>query len=239
MATVSIRLPTSEARLPVQSGPVENYLKAIYELEEKTGIARTTILADKLGIKAGTVTEMIKRLAKADYPLITYKHHQGVRLTPKGRKAALSVIRRHRLLETFLHRTLALSWDEVHVEAEVLEHHLSDRVTDAMDRHLGFPQYDPHGEPIPHGDGTIIDRKEMRLSDIDIYQKFRVVRVVPESDDLLINLDHLKLRIGTCGSIVTKVPSGGPITIRIETNDQAVEHELGHQVADLIYVEYL
>jgi DtxR family Mn-dependent transcriptional regulator len=223
----------------MQSGPVENYLKAIYELEEKTGIARTTILAAKLGIKAGTVSEMIKRLSKSDSPLITYKHHQGVRLTPKGRKAALSVIRRHRLLETFLHRTLALSWDEVHTEAEVLEHHLSDRVTDAMDRHLGFPRYDPHGEPIPHGDGTIIDRKEIRLSDIDEYQKFRVVRVVPESDDLLINLDKLKLRIGTCGSIVARAPSAGPITIRIKSNNQFVEHEFERPVADLIYVEPL
>ena len=223
----------------MQSGPVENYLKAIYELEEKSGIARTTILADKLGIKAGTVSEMIKRLSKADSPLIKYQHHQGVRLTPKGRKAALSVIRRHRLLETFLHRTLALSWDEVHAEAEVLEHHLSDRVTDAMDRHLGYPRYDPHGEPIPHGDGTIIDRKEMRLSDIDEYQKFRVVRVVPESDDLLINLDNLKLGIGTCGSIVARAPSKRTITIRIESNNQFVEHELGSQVADLIYVESL
>ena len=223
----------------MQSGPVENYLKAIYELEEKTGIARTTVLADKLGIKAGTVSEMIKRLSKADSPLITYKHHQGVRLTTKGRKEALSVIRRHRLLETFLHRTLDLSWDEVHAEAEVLEHHLSDRVTDAMDRHLGYPRYDPHGEPIPHGDGTIIDRKEMRLSDIDEYQKFRVIRVVPESDDLLINLDKLKLGIGSCGSIVARAPSEGPITIRIESNNQFIEHELGRQVADLIYVEFL
>ena len=223
----------------MQSAPVENYLKAIYELEEKSGIARTTILADKLGIKAGTVSEMIKRLSKADSPLITYKHHQGVRLTPKGRKAALSVIRRHRLLETFLHRTLALSWDEVHAEAEVLEHHLSDRVTDAMDRHLGYPRYDPHGEPIPHGDGTIIDRKEMRLSDIDESQKFRVVRVVPESDDLLNNLDKIKLGIGTCGSIVTRAPAEGVIMIRIESNNQFVEHELGNQVADLIYVESL
>ena len=221
----------------MQSGPVENYLKAIYELEEKAGIARTTILADKLGIKAGTVSEMIKRLSKADSPLITYKHHQGVRLTPKGRIAALSVIRRHRLLETFLHRTLALSWDEVHAEAEVLEHHLSDRVTDAMDRHLGYPRYDPHGEPIPHSDGTIIVRKEMRLTDIDEYQNFRVVRVVPESDDLLINLDNIKLGIGTCGSIVARAPSDGSITIRIESNNQFVEHELERQVADFIYVE--
>lgn len=221
----------------MQSGPVENYLKAIYELEEKTGIARTTLLADKLGIKAGTVSEMIKRLSKADSPLITYRHHQGVRLTSKGRKAALSVIRRHRLLETFLHRTLALSWDEVHAEAEVLEHHLSDRVTDAMDRHLGYPRYDPHGEPIPQGDGKIIDLSGMRLSDIDDEREFRIVRVVPESDDLLIYLESLKMGIGACGSIVSPVPLDGPITVRIQSDDQFMEHSLSRQVANLIFVE--
>lgn len=223
----------------MQSGPVENYLKAIYELEEKTGIARTTLLADKLGIKAGTVSEMIKRLSKADSPLITYRHHQGVRLTSKGRKAALSVIRRHRLLETFLHRTLALSWDEVHAEAEVLEHHLSDRVTDAIDRHLGYPRYDPHGEPIPQGDGKIFDLSGTCLSDIDDEREFRIVRVVPESDDLLIYLESLKMGIGACGSIVSPVPLDGPITVRIQSDDQFMEHSLSRQVAKLIFVEQL
>lgn len=223
----------------MQSGTVENYLKAIYELEERTGIARTTLLADKLGIKAGTVSEMIKRLSKADSPLITYMHHQGVRLTPKGRKAALNVIRRHRLLETFLHRTLALSWDEVHAEAEVLEHHLSDRVTDAMDRHLGHPRYDPHGEPIPQSDGKIIDLSGTRLSDIDNEREFRIVRVIPESDDLLKYLESLQIGIGACGSILSRVPSDGSITVRIQSDDQFMDHSLGCQIADLIFVEYL
>jgi DtxR family Mn-dependent transcriptional regulator len=114
---------------------VEDYLKAIYELELKEGLAQATLLAEKLGIQAGTVSEMIKRLASASPRLITYKHHRGVRLTARGKKAALGIIRRHRLLETFLHQTLGLSWDEVHEEAEVLEHHIL-RFPDSID-----PQY--------------------------------------------------------------------------------------------------
>jgi DtxR family Mn-dependent transcriptional regulator len=221
----------------MQSGPVEDYLKAIYELEEKTGIARTTLLAEKLGIKAGTVSAMIKRLSKARSPLITYKHHHGVRLTSKGKKAALSVIRRHRLLETFLHRSLDLSWDEVHAEAEVLEHHLSDRVADAMDRHLGFPRFDPHGEPIPQSDGTIIDRSSRRLSEMEERTEFRIVRVVPESDELLIYLDSLAIGIGAFGSVLSKAPLHGPITIGMKVGDQTTEHSLARHVADLIYVD--
>ena len=221
----------------MQSGPVEDYLKAIYELEEKAGIARTTLLADRLGIKAGTVSEMIKRLSKARSPLITYKHHQGVRLTPKGRRAALGVIRRHRLLETFLHRTLALSWDEVHAEAEVLEHHLSDRVADAMDRHLGHPRFDPHGEPIPKSDGTIVERADLRLSDLEDKREFRIVRVVPESDDLLVYLESLNIGIGSSGSVVFKAPLDGPITVKIKTDKQLMEHSLARHVTDLVYVK--
>lgn len=223
----------------MQSGPVEDYLKAIYELEEKSGIARTTLLAGRLGIKAGTVSEMIKRLSKARSPLITYKHHYGVRLTPKGRRAALSVIRRHRLLETFLHRTLALSWDEVHAEAEVLEHHLSDRVADAMDRHLGYPRLDPHGEPIPKRDGTILECSGQRLSDLEDNREFRIVRVIPESDDLLVYLESLNIGIGSSGAIVLKAPLNGPITVKIKDNDRMSEHSLARHVTDLIYVESL
>jgi len=221
----------------MQSGPVEDYLKAIYELEEKAGIARTTLLADKLGIKAGTVSEMIKRLSKARTPLITYKHHQGVRLTPKGRLAALSVIRRHRLLETFLHRSLDLSWNEVHAEAEVLEHHLSDRVADAMDRHLGYPSFDPHGEPIPRSDGTIIERSSRRLSEMEEKTAFRIVRVVPESDELLIYLESLAIGIGSSGSVVSIAPLDGPITVRMKIGNRMKEYPLDRHVAELIYAE--
>jgi DtxR family transcriptional regulator, Mn-dependent transcriptional regulator len=221
----------------MQSGTVEDYLKAIYELEEKAGVAKTTLLADRLGIKAGTVSEMIKRLSRARSPLIAYKPHHGVRLTPRGRIAALGVIRRHRLLETFLHHSLDLSWDEVHAEAEILEHHLSERVADAMDRHLGHPRFDPHGEPIPRKNGTIAERSERPLSDIEERADFRIVRVVPESGALLVHLESLGIGIGCRGSMASKAPSDGPVTIRIMAGGRAAEHVLERRIANLIYVE--
>ena len=219
------------------SSKVEDYLKAIYELEEKEGLAKTTLLAEKLGIQAGTVSEMIKRLSKGSPPLITYKHHHGVRLTAKGKKAALSVIRRHRLLETFLHETLGLSWDEVHEEAEVLEHHLSERVTNSIDQHLDFPKSDPHGEPIPDREGNIIAQAQMRLSETQEGQIFKIIAVNPISNDLLLYLASLGIGIHSSGSVISKSPLDGLIKFRINQKGTFEEHILGRNVADQIYVE--
>ncbi|MEX1325663.1 MAG: metal-dependent transcriptional regulator [Desulfobacterales bacterium] len=219
------------------SHKVEDYLKAIYELEEAEGLAKTTLLAEKLGIQAGTVSEMIKRLSKGSPRLITYKHHHGVRLTLKGKKTALGVIRRHRLLETFLHQTLGLSWDEVHKEAEVLEHHLSERVTDSIDRHLDFPKFDPHGEPIPDKEGNIVSPAQINLSDIHERQIFKIIAVNPVSSELLLYLESLGIGIHSSGSVISKSPLDGPIKIRINQKGVFREHTLGRNVTDQIYVE--
>jgi DtxR family Mn-dependent transcriptional regulator len=219
------------------SSKVEDYLKAIYELVERDGLAKTTLLAERLGIQAGTVSEMIKRLSQTSPRLINYRHHHGVRLTPKGKKAALGVIRRHRLLETFLHQTLGLSWHEVHEEAEVLEHHLSQRVTDSLDEHLNFPQFDPHGEPIPDRDGNLIARKKIRLSEINVQQNFKIIGVNPVSRELLGYLENLEIKIYSSGRVLAKSPLKGPIKIRIDQKGAVQEHTLGRSVTDHIYVE--
>jgi DtxR family Mn-dependent transcriptional regulator len=221
------------------SHKVEDYLKAIYELEEAEGLAKTTLLAEKLGIQAGTVSEMIKRLSKGSPRLITYKHHYGVRLTPQGKKTALGVIRRHRLLETFLHQTLELSWDEVHEEAEVLEHHISDRVTDSIDRHLDFPKFDPHGEPIPDKTGNIIPQARLSLSDVQERQIFKIIAVNPVSSELLLYLGNLGIGIHSSGSVISRSPLDGPITIQMLQKDMSEEHIIGRNVADQIYVEII
>ncbi len=221
------------------SHKVEDYLKAIYELEEAEGLAKTTLLAEKLGIQAGTVSEMIKRLSKGSPRLITYKHHHGVRLTPKGKKTALGVIRRHRLLETFLHQTLELSWDEVHEEAEVLEHHISERVTDSIDRHLDFPKFDPHGEPIPDRTGNINSQARMSLSDVHEKQIFKIIAVNPVSSELLLYLGSLGISIHSSGSVLSRSPLDGPITIQILKKGMSEEHIIGRNVADQIYVEII
>ncbi len=137
----------------MESVTVENYLKAIYQLSDASGGAPTGELARRLKITPGSVTLMLQRLAEAG--LVKYAAHQGVRLTKKGQKVAIRVVRNHRLLELYLTNTLGLPWDEVHEEAENLEHAVSDRLVARIDEYLGHPDRDPHGDPIPDTDGKM------------------------------------------------------------------------------------
>lgn len=161
------------------STSVEDYLKTIYALQEKESIAKTGALAENLGISSGSVSEMLKRMAGMSPPLIDYRQHHGATLTRQGRLKAMAVIRRHRLLETFLYRILKLDWDSVHEEAETLEHHLSERVVHAMDALLSHPKRDPHGEPIPDGSGVMSSPIGEKLTFLNPGEKFRIVRVDP------------------------------------------------------------
>ena len=145
---------------------VENYVKAIYQLahEADDGAVATGQISTALGVLPGTVTSMLKTLDESN--LATYTPYEGVRLTPSGRGLALRVLRRHRLIEQFLSQTLNLSWDEVHEEAEHMEHAVSDSLVDRIDAYLGHPSTDPHGDPIPKADGTVdaaADRLARRL----------------------------------------------------------------------------
>ncbi len=137
----------------MESVTVENYLKAIYQLSDASGGAPTGELARRLKITPGSVTLMLQRLAEAG--LVKYAAHQGVRLTKKGQRVAIRVVRNHRLLELYLTNTLGLPWDEVHEEAENLEHAVSDRLVARIDEYLGHPARDPHGDPIPDADGKM------------------------------------------------------------------------------------
>ena len=221
------------------SETVEDYLKAIYVLEEKEGRAKTSALAKQLGVTAGSVTDMLKRLSSADTKLLSYKHHYGVRLTARGKKAALDVIRRHRLLETFLHDVLGLKWGEVHPEAERLEHHLSDRVTDAIDKLLHYPQFDPHGEPIPGKDGQLPSLTHLKLTSAEIGASLRIVRVDPYQEDLLPYLDSLGIGIQSNIIITEKAPFEGPISLRIAGKKPDAVCSLGRNVTDHVFVEPL
>ena len=127
----------------------EDYLKAIYAISVDGASASTNALAERLKIAPASVTGMLKRLAEASPPHVDYRKHHGVTLTPEGERAALKIIRRHRLLETYLHEMLGFSWDEVHEEACLLEHVISERFESRIDELLGHPTHDPHGDPIP------------------------------------------------------------------------------------------
>ncbi len=220
----------------IHSDAVEDYLKAIYVLQEREGLARTGALARQLGITAGSVTEMIKRMARRSPRLITYRQHHGVTLTSRGRQAAIAIIRRHRLMETFLHQVLGLGWEAVHEEAETLEHHLSERLIRAIDRLLGHPRFDPHGEPIPDPSGHMSAHAGKPLTSIESHTAFRIIRVDPSIDGMLDYLDELKLGLGTTGVVVEHAPFGGPVTLRITGGDSQREPAIGRKIADRIYV---
>ena len=161
---------------------VENYIKAVFQIcQPRGGQATTGQLAAALGVSPGTVTSMLKTLS--DSKLVTYTPYEGVRLTTAGNALALRVVRRHRLIELFLVKTLELSWDEVHEEAENMEHAVSDRLIDKIDTFLGHPEVDPHGDPIPRSDGTLKIASSSSLAECKAGDPFRLARVIDQSPD--------------------------------------------------------
>ena len=198
--------------------------------------SKTSALAQVLGVTAGSVTDMIKRLSKMRPKLVSHELHKGVALTSSGKKAALNVLRRHRLLETFLHRVLGFSWDEVHDEAEKLEHHISDRLTDAIAEYLNHPQYDPHGDPIPEKSGKMKAANYRTLLTTPVGDTVRIARVRHTDSELLRYLDKLGIGLETIVTVVEKAPFDGPISIRVGPQRQAPIRTLGINVADDIMV---
>lgn len=174
----------------------ENYIKTIYQLEE-TGGGKiiTNAIAEKLETKASSVTDMIKKLEEKG--LVTYKKYQGVNLTPSGKKVALELVRKHRLWETFLVKSLKFGWEEVHEIAHQLEHIQSDILVEKLDAFLGFPEADPHGEPIPGRDGKIHAPNQLKLSEAKPGKKYSLEGVVQPNDVFLRYLNKLGLHIGT------------------------------------------
>lgn len=194
---------------------VENYLKTIYQVtaRRRGEPASTGELAAALGVSPGTVTSMLKTLGESG--LATYTPYEGVRLTNQGATLALRITRRHRLIELFLVQTLKMEWDEVHEEAEHMEHAVSDLLVDRIDAFLGYPKADPHGDPIPRADGTIDEADGRQLSDCRPDEKFRVLRVLDQSPDFLRFLSESQLTIGAVGRIVTNRVESGAISVEV------------------------
>ncbi|GAC1328754.1 MAG: manganese-binding transcriptional regulator MntR [Candidatus Dormibacteria bacterium] len=218
--------------MPVDFKPaVQDYLKAIHAvLESQQGEpARTKSIADQLGVSPPSVSAMLDRMAAEG--LANYVHYAGATLTPKGHAAALSVIRRHRLLELYLHRVLGLGWDEVHAEAEVLEHSLSARVEAAMDAALGHPAVDPHGDPIPRVDGSLPRPASRPLWGCGSTVPVRVARVSDSDPELLRHLEKLGILPGALLSELRK-ESGGVLRLRVGNRRQAI----GRDAAEKVFV---
>jgi DtxR family Mn-dependent transcriptional regulator len=196
---------------------VENYVKAIYLIAARQAAAEpvsTGELAHRLSVSPGTVTGMLKTLSEAE--LATYAPYEGARLTPAGQRLALAVLRRHRLVELFLSHTLAMSWDEVHEEAEHIEHAVSDRLVDRIDEFLGHPAFDPHGDPIPRADGSLPQPTGIPLAQVARGQPFRLARVVDQDPSFLRYLTECGLDLGTRGEVVENRPESGALVLRVD-----------------------
>lgn len=205
---------------------VENYVKAIYQLAEpdQSAAVATGQIAAALSVLPGTVTSMLKTLD--DSQLATYTPYEGVRLTEAGRALALRVLRRHRLVELFLVETLHLSWDEIHEEAENMEHAVSDWLVDRIDAMLGFPSTDPHGDPIPKADGTVAATSDRRLADCQAGEPFHVSRVTDQSPDFLRFLSQEGLEIGTAGALVENEPAEDRVTVSVAGSNRTLSREM-------------
>jgi DtxR family Mn-dependent transcriptional regulator len=216
---------TPAINLVMPSLTVENYVKAIFTIcsSQRGEPAGTGQLATALGVAPGTVTSMLKTLSESN--LATYTPYEGVRLTAAGSALALRVVRRHRLIELFLVKTLALSWDEVHEEAEHMEHAVSDWLIDRIDASLGHPQTDPHGDPIPSRDGSIADLAVCSLAECQAGERFSLSRVVDQSPEFLRYLSSAGLALATVGDVVANRTDAGIVTVRIGDREVTLGRE--------------
>jgi DtxR family Mn-dependent transcriptional regulator len=220
---------------PTYTGPVEDYLKAIYELERASGAAATNDIARALDIAPPSASWMIRRLAAQG--LLTYERYHGARLTKSGQRAALRILRRHRIIETFLVRVLHYGWDEVHEEAERLEHAASDDLVNRMAETLGEPTVDPHGAPIPTREGTVAEHERASLADLALGERARVVGASDEDGARLRYLAELGLVPGVAVVVVAREPFEGPVTVRLPDAAETVERPIGVALARSVVVE--
>lgn len=210
---------------------IEDYLKAIYSLRLRDGQVRTVVLAEHLGVKPPSVTAMLKTLA--ELKLIEYEPYRGVELTNKGEQIALEIVRHHRLIELYLVEALGFSWDEVHEEAEVLEHFISQKLEARIAAYLGDPTRDPHGDPIPTVEGVLPDnaeRENRSLSDLPLQTQARVVRVCDQRAELLRYLAGLGIVPGALVRVVASEPFGGPVTVQIDGETHALDRRLARSI---------
>ena len=194
------------------STSIEDYIKAIYELEAEHRKATTKRIAASLDVKMASVTGMIKHLAAEGF--LQHTPYHGVHLTEKGRNVAVKMIRCHRIIELFLCRTLSLTWDEVDADAEVLEHAISDKLIERIYEYLGRPQFDPHGSPIPAKNGSLPPPRGLPLCDLPEGTRGSIVEVSDQDPEFLRYLTKLQLGIGTQVCVGPREPFGGPVTLR-------------------------
>jgi DtxR family Mn-dependent transcriptional regulator len=212
----------------MRSAAVEDYVKTIYKLQTQTETVSTSALSERTGTTAAAVTKMLKHLDQLN--LVAYTPYHGVRLTPMGEKIALEVIRHHRLLELYLSQAMGYSWDQVHEEAERLEHHISEGFEESIERLLGFPKFDPHGDPIPTRDGQMPRIVTETLAAQAEGVPLIVCHVTDENPDLLRYLKERRLLPGAAAQIVDREPFGGALLVEVAGGRERISPEAAQNV---------
>jgi len=211
---------------------MQDYLKAVYRLQD-AGPVTTQRIAEELGVTGPSVTNMVKRLAEIG--LLRHAPYHGAELTPGGERIAIEVTRHHRLIERFLVERLGFGWDEVHEEADRLEHHISEALEARLDATLGHPEVDPHGDPIPSTEGMVVAVGATRLADLAAGDAVVVRRVSDRDPAQLRYLRELGLVPGTIVEVLEILPFDGPLRLRVG----GVERIIGNSLANAVYVERL
>jgi DtxR family Mn-dependent transcriptional regulator len=221
----------TEQHTPPQSESVENFLKAVYILQQQSERVSTNTLSETLNISAPSVTDMAQRMVAAG--LVDYQKYRGVVLTPAGEEIALRIIRRHRLIELYLVEELGYALAEVHDEAERLEHAVSERFVEAIASRLGHPDFDPHGDPIPTREGMVIALDQVPLSELALGTPAQVARLKATSPEMLQHILDRGFALDSQVEVLDRDPFDGPVTALLENKTRVV---VGYQVAECIYV---
>ncbi|GGG07684.1 DtxR family transcriptional regulator [Rhodococcoides trifolii] len=215
------------------SAVAQDYLKVIWTASEYSDEpVSTKMLSERIGVSPSTVSEAIRKLS--DQGMVDHARYGAIALTETGRRAAVAMVRRHRLIETFLVQELGYGWDEVHDEAEVLEHAVSDLLMDRIDIKLGHPDRDPHGDPIPTADGDIPAPRAIPLSEFRVGQEGRVARISDADPDMLRYFDTVGISLDLTIEMVERRDFAGTVAVRIDTADTPID--LGQIAAEAIWM---
>lgn len=217
----------------MRSPSIEDYLKVVYKLEERQGSppVSTGDVAQAMEVSPASASNMIKRLDDLDF--LTYEAYEGATLTDPGRTIALEVIRHHRLLELYLKEVMGFSWDEIHEEAEILEHHISERFESRIEEMLGHPERDPHGHPIPARDGSVDDLPTRSLADLGEGDAATIDHIADEDGELLDLLEQRDLLPGARVEVIETRPLDGLLVVAVDGAEQLI----GQPVAQKVVVE--
>lgn len=218
------------------SSSIEDYVKVIYSFTEWQDKPITSSqLAQRLGVANSSVSEMVRKLK--DQGLVDHQPYSAIRLTPDGMRLALAMVRRHRLIETYLVEELGYRWDEVHDEAEMLEHAVSDTFIERMSAKLGHPVRDPHGDPIPSSDGSVELPHAYRMIELDQGHAGRITRISDENPDLLRYLAAEEITLDARVEVVGRKPFGGALVVRIGSGPQRREFDLADEITSALWVQ--